>query len=311
MKLVSETEPMQLRQMLTAPVESFLGGLRRFFAFYRWMTEWDTMEEPPPVQPVTPLRPLIVRLAIEVVTVLLLLGAITGTIWLLDSSLQVNWWVGVMMGVALLVAGIGGQIWLPAGWRPSVALFGVVSAGAIVLWSTALAFEARGPVVDPSLPVERAILRYVLIATTLFLIRDLLFAYKPLMEWHGLERVRYEILSGAVALVVVLAFLWGIAQDLPGLILTGVMALVLFTGAFIVSVAPANRLPRIAIILIPATVVVTWVQLVWSPWVLRVDSGEVHLSSELSTLIALVFLYELAGSRYRKRQQAQDTTAMP
>ncbi len=256
---------------------------------------------PPPVRQVTPLRPLIVRLVIEIATVLLLLGAIFGTIWLLDSGLQVTWWVGVLMGVALLVAGIGGQLWLPAGWRPSVALFGVVSAGAIVLWSTALAFEARGPVVDPSLPVERAILRYVLIATTLFLIRDLLFAYKPLMEWHGLARVRYEVMTGSMALTIAVLFVWTLARGLPGLALTGLMLSILFLSAMAVSLSPDSRLPRVAIILIPATVVVTWVQLVWSPWVLRVDRGETHLTSELSTLIALVFLYELASSRYRKR----------
>jgi hypothetical protein len=80
---------------------------------------------------------------------------------------------------------------------------------------------------------------------------------------------------------------------------------VLFAAALVVAVAPANRLPRIALILIPTALVVTWVQLVWSPWVLRVDRGEVHLTAELSTLIALVFLYELASSRYRKRQHSQ------
>ncbi len=291
---------MRWRQLLTAPIETLLDGIRRFFAFYRWMTEWDAMEDPP-VRDATPLRPLVLRLAIEVATVLLLLGAIFGTIWLLDSGLQVNWWVGVMMGVALLVFGVGGQLWMPGGWRPSVALFGVVSAGAIVLWSTALAFEARGPVVDPSLPVERTILRYVLIATTLFLLRDLLFAYKPLFEWRGLAQARYEIATGSMALTIAVLFVFTLARGLPGLALTGLMMSILFLAAMAVSLSPANRLPRIAIILIPATIVVTWVQLVWSPWVLRVDRGETHLSAELSTLIALVFLYELASSRYRQR----------
>ena len=191
---------MRPRRFLTAPVETLADGVRRFFAFYRWMTEWDAMAEPPPVRTATPLRPLIVRLAIEVGVVLLLLGAIFGTIWLLDSGLRVNWWVGVSMGAVLVAAGLAGQRWLPAGWRPSVALFGVVSAGAIVLWSTALAFEVRGPVVDPSLPPERTILRYVLIATTLFLVRDLLFAYKPLMDWRANARAGYEVVTGSMAL---------------------------------------------------------------------------------------------------------------
>ncbi|CAN5748614.1 hypothetical protein BH23CHL2_BH23CHL2_14650 [soil metagenome] len=295
---------MRLRQVMTAPIGTFLNGIRRFFAFYRWMTEWDAMEEPPPVRRPTPLRPLLVRLAIEVATLLLLLGAIFGTIWLINAGFQLNWWVGAMMGSALLAAGIGGQVWLPAGWRPSVTLFGVVSAGAIVLWSTALAFESRGPVVDPSLPVERAILRYVLIATTLFLIRDLFFAHRPLMDWREPGRPRYELLSGAAALGIVVLFLWGIAGELPGLALTGLMLFVLFLAALAVSTTPADRLPRVALILIPTTVVVAWVQLVWSPWVLRVDRGDTHLSAELSTLIALVFLYELASSRYRKRKSS-------
>ena len=301
--MASETHPMKLRQALTVPIETFLDGVRRFFAFYRWMTEWDAMEEPPPVRQMTPVRPLIVRLAIEVATLLLLLGAIFGTIWLIDSGLQLNWWAGVTMGAVLLVSGIAGQVWLPVGWRPSVTLFGVVSAGAIVLWSTALAFESRGPVVDPTLPVERSILRYVLIATTLFLIRDLLFAYKPLMEWRGLGRLPYELLTGSGGLAIAVLFIWTIARDLPGLVLTGLMLVVLFVAALTVSSAPVDRMPRVALILIPATIVVSWVQLVWSPWVLRVDRGDVHLSTELSTLIALVFLYELASSRYRKRQR--------
>ena len=293
---------MRPRRFLTAPVETLVDGVRRFFAFYRWMTEWDAMAEPPPVRAATPLRPLVVRLAIEVVVVLLLLSAIFGTIWLLDSGLQVTWWAGVLMGAALMAAGVSGQLWLRQGWRPSVALFGVVSAGAIVLWSTALAFEARGPVVDPSLPVERTILRYVLIATTLFLLRDLLFAYKPLMEWRDGVRVRYEVLTGSMALTVAVLFVFTLARGLPGLALTGLMFSILFLAALAVSSLPPDRLPRLAVILIPVTVVVSWVQLVWSPWVLRVDRVEAHLSAELSTVIALVFLYELASSRYRKRR---------
>ena len=96
-------------------------------------------------------------------------------------------------------------------------------------------------------------------------------------------------------------FVFTVARGLPGLALTGLMFSVLFLSALAVSTLPSSRLPRLALILIPATVVVTWVQLVWSPWVLQVDPGETHLSADLSTLIALVFLYELASSRYRKR----------
>lgn len=299
---------MKLRQVITAPIETFLDGVRRFFAFYRWMTEWDAMEEPPPVRKATPLRPLIVRLVIEVATLFLLLGAIFGTIWLIDAGLQLNWWAGVAMGIVLLVAGIAGQVWLPAGWRPSVTLFGIVSAGAIIIWSTALAFESRGPVVDPTLPVERSIFRYVLIATTLFLVRDLLFAYRPLMDWRGIGRLLYEILTAIATLAMVVLFLWGIVGELPGLVLTGLMLVVLFLAALAMSSVPADRLPRVALIVIPSTIVVAWVQLVWSPWVLRVDRGEVHLSAEISSLIALVFLYELASSRYRKRQNGHSIT---
>ena len=294
---------MKLRQVITAPVEKLLDGTRRFFAFYRWMTEWDVMEEAPAAVERKPLRSIVLRLAIEIATVLVLLGSITGVVWLIDSGLHINWWAGLLLGIIMLAIGIGGQVWLPVNWRPSIALFGSVSAGAILFWSTAIAFEERGPVVDPSLPVERAILRYVVIATTLFLVRDLLFAYKPLMEWRGLGRAGYELLTGSAALGLVVLFLWGFVQDIPGLLLTAVMVTVLFVAAFVVSATPVAKLPRIALIMIPATVVVSWVQLVWSPWVLRVDRGDVALSTELSTLIALVFLYELASSRYRNRQK--------
>jgi hypothetical protein len=294
---------MNLRSWLAAPFDAFFDGLRRFFAFYRWMTEWDAMVEPPPVRQATPVRPLLVRLAIELGALALVLAAVFGMLWLIDSGLEVRWWVGILIGLAMVLAGIAGQLRLPAGWRPSVALFGAVSAGAIILWSTALAAEHSGPVIDPTLSPERTILRYVLIATTLFLIRDLLFAYRPLMEWHGLGRLRYEVLTGAAALFVAVLFLWTLATDLPGLALTGLMIAVLFLAALAVSTAPAERLPRLAVILLPATAVVTWVQLVWSPWVLRVDRGDAALTTELSTLIALVFLYELASSRYRKRRE--------
>ena len=105
-----------------------------------------------------------------------------------------------------------------------------------------------------------------------------------------------------MALTVAVLFVLTLARGLPGLALTGLMFSVLFLTALAVSTLSPDRLPRLAVILIPVTVVVSWVQLVWSPWVLRVDRGEAHLSAELSTVIALVFLYELASSRYRKRR---------
>ncbi len=108
----------------------------------------------------------------------------------------------------------------------------------------------------------------------------------------------WEVLGGAAALSVVVLFLWLFATSVPGLIL-GLMMAVLFAGVLAVSVTPAIRLPGIALILIPATIVVAWV--------LRVDRGDTHLSTELSTLIVLVFLYELASSRYRKRHARSDS----
>jgi hypothetical protein len=88
--LASETQPMKPRKFLTAPVEALLDGVQHFFAFYRWMTEWDAMKEPLPLREAVPLRCLIVRLALKVATALLLLDAIFGMIWLLDSGLQAN-----------------------------------------------------------------------------------------------------------------------------------------------------------------------------------------------------------------------------
>ncbi|MEZ4521916.1 MAG: hypothetical protein R3A46_09795 [Thermomicrobiales bacterium] len=120
-----------------------------------------------------------------------------------------------------------------------------------------------------------------------------------------MERAGYDVLIGAVAVVV--AFVYALAPELPGLVLTGLLVAILFFTAFAVSMLAARRLPRLAVILIPATVVVGWTHLVWSPWVLRVGRSETHLSSELSTLIALVFLYELASSRYRKRHERKES----
>lgn len=49
----------------------------------------------------------------------------------------------------------------------------------------------------------------------------------------------------------------------------------------------------------------TWVHLAWTPWVTRIEHSDASRTAEISTLIALIFLYELATARYRRQREKQ------
>lgn len=289
---------------LLVPFQAALDGLRHFFAFYRWMTEWDQPREPAPETVRShPYRQIAARLAMELLALALLLGLLLAIIQAGSGALSAPRWVNLGIGLGLVAAGIAGQLWLPYVYRPSVTLFGGLSAGVVIFGSAALSPGGQTPLVEASLSVERSILRYTLIAAALFLARDALFAYRPLLDWRKSARPGFEAATGILALALIVPYVWNVAPELPSIALSGLTILVLFIAALVVAKAPDPWLPRLALILIPVAAVTTWVHLAWTPWVTRIEHSDASRTAEISTLVALVFLYELATARYRRRRE--------
>jgi hypothetical protein len=293
---------------LLVPFQAALDGLRHFFAFYRWMTEWDQPREPAPAAVRSrPYRQIAARLAMELLALVLLLGLLLAIVQAGSGNLSPPRWVNLGIGLGLVAAGIAGQRRLPTAYRPSVTLFGGLSAGVVIFWSAALSpADGQTPLVEASLSVERSILRYTLIAAVLFLARDALFAFRPLLDWRKSAHPGFETATGILAMALIVPYVWNVAPDLPSIILCGLTIAILFIAALIVAKTPDPWLPRLALILIPVAAVTTWVHLAWTPWVTRIEHNDASRTAEISTLIALVFLYELATARYRRRREKQD-----